>query len=407
MRMHRTMLPVLMLALSALARPALAADVREVEGRGEAAILSGDEATAKEKAKQAALRDAVEKTLGAYIVSDTQTKDFMLVRDQILQTSAGYVSGYEVLETRRDGEAFVVRVRAKVGAGKLDQDLAAKGLLVRQMKYPRMAVLIAEQHIGEASPSAWWSQQGGGQTPGQTITVSTRLAENTLMNEWAGAGFTFVDMEALASKLRVANPVSTEPSADQVREIANLSDADVVIVGSAVASKAGDLATLMNDRTGDIAMTSCKAAVTARVFNADSGEVLATVSLSRTDLNIDVLECDRRATVKAAKAAAAELQTKLLEAWRQRIGGASRVRMSVRGVDSFTTLRQLKAALEAMRGVSSVDQKSFANGAADLDLRVEGGDTETLAGDLEALGGKVKLRVVSLTSNTIAVEVAK
>lgn len=407
MRTHRTAMLAVFALLTCFAATSQAAEGDAVEGKGEAAITNGDKAAAKERATKAALRDAVERTLGTFVVSDSQTKDFQLVKDQILATSSGYVSKYDVIDEKEENGAMVVRVKAVVGQGRISEDLAAKGLAIRQMKFPRIAVLIAEQQIGQTAPSSWWSPQGGGQNQGQTIMVDQRIAENTFVGEWAPAGFTFVDMQALAGKLRESKVTST-PNEGQVKEVANLTDADVIIVGTAVASKQGDLGKLLDDKSGGVSMTSCKGSVTARIFNADSGEILATGEAGKTALHIDALVCGRKSLTEATKLLASDLQRKLLDAWNKRIGGASRIRMTVSKIDGFKILSELKQHLANVRGVQSIDQKSFKDGTADIDLRVDGGDTEALAGDLEARPlGKVKVRVTGVTANTISVEIAK
>jgi hypothetical protein len=384
-----------------------AADDNTVEAKGEAAIMNGDLAQAKERATKAALRDAVERKLGTYVASDTQTKDFALVKDQILTSAQGYVSSYDVIEEKQDGGSMVVRIKAKVASQKIEADAQARGLALRAMKFPRMAIMIAEQHLGQTAPAFGFDKnapQGG-----QAFTVDMRLVENLLIGDWTEAGFTFVDMEALSGKLKAAKVVSTNPSADDVRTIANLSDADVIIVGTAIATKQGDLGKLLNDKSGDVQMTSCKGAITARVFNADSGEILATSEASKTALHIDSLVCDRNALSAATKIFAADLQRKILESWNKRLMGGSRVRMTVK-VDSFKSLSEFKNLVkETIRGVQAVDQKSFKDGVADLDLRIDGGDAEALAGDLDSrpLGGKYKVKVTGVTSNTISVEVSK
>lgn len=412
-REDRTMrnLSIPMLAVAAallVSGVARADDVVETTGTGEVAVDHGDKADAKKRAQQAALRDAVEKAMGTVIVSDSETQDFELVKDRVLSTSAGYVKSFEVVEEKDAGATFIVKVKAKVGKADLDKDLQAQMLLIRQMGYPRLALLVSEQHIGQAAPSAWWGAQGGGAAPGAVVTIDQRLAENVLIEEWRPRGFTFVDLEALSGKLKAANVVSTNPSANQVRELANITEADIIIMGTAVATENGDLGKLMGDKSGRVSMKSCTAALSLRAFNADSGEIIAAASAQKTANHVSVPTCERNALNQATKAMSAELQGKLLEVWRARQGGASRVRMTVKNIDGYGALNAFKKALATVRGVKGVDQKSFRNGTADLDLQVESGDTESLAGDLEGGRlGKVKARVVGVSANTIDVELVR
>lgn len=402
----------LLAACTALAAPMSArADdgAKTVEGTGEAAINGGDEPTAKDKAKKAALRDAVERTLGTFVQSGTQTKDFELVSNNVLSASAGYVSSYDVLDTKCDAGSCTVRVKAVVALSKISDDFKARGVLLQAMKFPRMAVLIAEQNIGQSSPSVWWGPQGGGQQGGSTFTTDERQVENLLIGQWTDAGFTFVDMDALAGKIKAANVVATDPSKIDPREIKNLSDADVIIVGTAIASKMGNLGDLLGDnKQGGTSMTSCKGAISARVFNADSGEILATVAKDKTALHIDPLVCGRTALQQAAKLFADELQAKLLKSWNSRQQGGSRIRMAVSGIDSLSALKSLKEVIGNIRGVQGVEHKNFSKGSADIDLRLDGGDVDGFASDLDGkTAGKFKVKVTGNTSNTITVELAR
>ena len=408
MRIHPTPTLLALAVALALGGPARADDVVETTGVGEVTVDNGDKADAKKRAEKAALRDAVEKAMGTVIVSDSETKDFELVKDRVLSTSAGYVKSFEVTEAKDAGATYVVKVKAKVGKADLDKDLQAQMLLIRQMGFPRLALLVAEQHVGQAAPSAWWGTQGGGASPGAVITIDQRLAENVLIEEWRPRGFSFVDLEALGGKLKAANVVSTNPSANQVRELANITEADVIIMGTAVATENGDLARLMGDTSGRVSMKSCTAALSLRAFNADSGEIIAAGSAQKTFNHVSVPTCERTALSMATKTMSEELQKKILEVWRSRQGGSSRVRMTVKNLDGYGTLSAFKKALATVRGVQGVDQKSFRNGTADLDLQVDGGDTEALAGDLEGGRlGKVKARVVGVSANTIDVEIVR
>lgn len=413
---------VLLLACVAGARAA-SAETQTVEAVGEAAIVKDDRGAAVERATEDALRRAVEQACGTLVQTSSETKDFQLISDRILTQARGYVKSYEELDRRVDGGAMVVKVRATVGTEQLADDLVAIGLALSRKGMPRVAVLIAEQQIGQASPAAWWGtaaggqavqgQQGlgqqGGQGAGPVVTIDQRLAENTFMSAWQKAGFSFVDLQALSGKIQLSGLVSTNPNGQQVREIANLSDADVIIVGTAVATKAGDLAAYMNTANGAPPMVSCKGVVSARAFNADNGEILAASETSKSALNIETFACGRIALTKATEELASDLQKKVLTKWNAELGGSLRVRMKVSGIDSFGTLAAFRSALTSgvVRGVQSVDQKSFKDGVADLDVRVKG-SSEELAGEIEAKQpGKVKARVVSLTANTIEVNLGR
>lgn len=386
---------------------AAAADTsKTVEGEGQAAIVGGDEGAAKSKATKAALRDALERTMGTYVASTSESKDFQSVSERVMSSTEGYVKSYDVVEAKKDGDSYIVKVKAVVDKGHIDTDMQARHLTIAGLKFPRLAVLIAEQNVGQTAPSLSFGPQGGGQQAGTMFTTDERVVENQLINEWKADGFSFVDMDALAGKLKAANVVSNDPSKIDPRQWSNLTDADVVIMGTAIAKGQGDLSKAFGaDDKGGISMKSCKALISLRVLNTDNGEILATDEAGKTTMNIEDTVCGHNALIAASKTIADTLRTKVLKEWNARLQGGSRVRLQITKVPSLSVLTAFKSTVKEMRGVQSVDQKSFAKGAADLDLKVEGGDAESLAADLDGkMIGKTKVTVTGQTSSTITVE---
>ena len=60
---------------------------------------------------------------------------------------------------------------------------------------PRIAVLIAEQAVNATKATGWW--QGGGNV------ADLRVVENAFIARREKSGFTFVDPEVLAGKVRL------------------------------------------------------------------------------------------------------------------------------------------------------------------------------------------------------------
>jgi len=260
------------------------------------------------------------------------------------------------------------------------------------MKYPRIALIISEQHIVPA---------GG---------ADQRLAENTIIGEWKAAGpYTFVDLDAAAGKVK-GPAFSGEANAETVRQYANVLDADLFVFGSATATRLpGDISSMMNDAQGSLKnMISCRSAISVRAFLPDSGEVVATSDAGKGAVALGELACEKMAVKAAAKALSVDLERKLLSEWNQRVMGSARVRLRVKGID-FSGVKDLKSQLaNGFKAISSVTQRSFADGVAEFDLKVDGGDAEALADAFASKGfGKQKLKVTGATSNTITLEAVK
>ncbi|MBL9037739.1 MAG: flagellar assembly protein T N-terminal domain-containing protein [Archangium sp.] len=380
-----------------------------VEAVGEAAIVDKNKPLARDRAIEDALRRAVEQTCGTLVSSTTDVRNNQLVSDKILTQAKGYVSKYDVVSEKEDKGVVRVTVKATVGTEKLASDLEAIGVTLSRKGMPRLAVLISEQRIDQSVPAAWWAGKDAKDKPSTgALKVDQRLVENSLIDQWTQAGFSFVDTEVLAGQVKTAGVVSADLNAEQVRQIGNISDADIIIVGTAVALKQRDVAELVGDKANELKQTTCSGTISVRAFNADSGEILAAAEANKNTFHLDALTCGRDALLASAKELGVDLQKKLLAKWAKELGGTSRVRLTVSGLDGLGTLNLLKGLmLETVRGVKGIDQKRFAKGSADLDVRLEG-PADQLATALE--GKPLKQLVISVkgvTPNTVELELVK
>ena len=400
------------LLVLSLASPALADESVAVEATGEAAITGGNRALARDRATEDALRRAVEQAAGTLLAAETEVKNARLVHDKILTRAQGYVRSYQVLETKEEGGAISVRVKALVGTEQLATDLAAIGLTLARKGMPRIALLIAEQRIDEIKPAAWWGAQGGHGAAAGGLKLDQRVAENVFMAQWQPKGFTFIDMEALAGVVRQAGVVTADLNAEQIREIKNLSGCDVVITGSVVATKEHDVAgmaeTLGAGLISKVTGATCTATLSVRAIHADNGEVLATEETNARSYDKSPLSCGRKATEEATRELARKLEGKLLATWSTQLDQGSRITIKASGVETLGVLNGLIAFLKNdVRGVKDVQQRRFAAGQADLDATVQGG-AQAFATELEEKMVKGRrIEVVGLSANTVELRLVK
>lgn len=400
----------LLFTVSLIASFAFAEGEQVVEVTGEAAVMGTNVLGAKDKAIEIALRRAVEQTCGTLVDAATLVDKSQLVSDRIYLQARGYVSKHEVLSGSEEKGVYTVKVKATVGTGKLGDDLAAIGLTLARKGLPRVAVLIVEQRVDDSLPVVWWTEAG---RKAGHATVSQRIVESTLLGEWLKAGFSFVDPETVASGARVAGVLDGAPGESIVRQLGDkLSDADVIIVGNALAKKTQDLKTLVGDSHGakDLPGVSCTGTVTLRVVNADDGaELLAAGEESKSLTQLDGLTCGRAALVEATKTLGARLQKDLLTKWNAQLTAGNRVRVVIKNIDAVATYSKLKNAMGAeLRGATVTGTPRYANGRADFDVLLKG-SVEDAAGQLETwkLAGNKKLKVSAMTGNTIEAEVSK
>lgn len=385
---------VVLLALSSLS--AMAADVEEVEVRGEAAIINNDKAAARDKAIDDALRKAVESAVGTMVSSETITENFQLISDRIYSQAEGYVRKYQIQDEREEDGVIIVEIKAQVSVGAVSKDLDGLKTLLKRKKMPRVLILIAEQNIGMNGPAYWWGKTG-------PISMELRTVETTLMEKMRDKGFTFVDTEVLSGKKSIHTPVA-RLSDKQAKRIADTTDAEIIIVGQAVAKDLGK--TLPGS---DVRMISAHAEGNVRVINTDNGRVIAVAQAAGRGIHLDAKFAGNRALKDVGEKLADRVIEKVAKVWAEELSGTNTIRMTVKGIRNFTHLREfMKVLSNNVRSVKDVRKKKFSRGMAVLQVDLAG-DTEAMATELEAkdFGGEFKLEITDVTDNAIGIKLLK
>lgn len=119
---------------------------REVEVTGSATIYSNNVGSARTQALKNAQRQAVEQGVGVVIDSNTLARNYEVIRDEILSTSQGFVSSYEILkEGIVGGTVYEVTIRADVEEGKIKESLTALRILHKKMGNKRLMIVYHSQ----------------------------------------------------------------------------------------------------------------------------------------------------------------------------------------------------------------------------------------------------------------------
>ncbi len=380
---------------------AFAGEVQTVEVRGEAAIIDGDKASARDKAIDDALRKAVESAVGTMISSETITENYQLISDRIYSQAEGYVRSYKITDEREDDGVVIVEIRAQVSTGAVSKDLQGLKTLLKRKKMPRVLVLIAEQNIGMNRPSFWWGRTGDGQVviaQKETESLDLSTVENTLIGAMKEKGFDFIDTQALSGKIKVRVPVS-KLSPKQAVRIASSTDAEIAIVGQAIAKQKAD-------HVMGTDMVSVGAIVNVKVINTDNGRIITTASAQAASVELDAKIAGNNALKKAGKKLAKRLMEKIAKVWASEVSGINRIRVSVSGIKNQAQLSDFTKVLRnRVRSVKDVRQYKLSSGHAELEVDLAG-DSQALATELEAkdFGGQFKLEVVKVRPNAIGVK---
>lgn len=362
----------------------------EVRAKGYATIYANDRAAARDRALEDAQRKAVEQAMGTMISSESITQNYQLIDDRILSISSGYIKTYRIVSESAAGGELEIEIAAEVGMEKLSDSLQAIKSLIRRMNRPKIMVLIAEQSIREEG------QTDGDQGTKNVVLSATSLgiAENALIEYFHAKGFDFVDRQALAGQIEVADPLTLVNDNERIRKIANLTDAQVVIFGRAQARTGGKVSGIY----------SGQANISLRALKTDTGEIIAASTAHAAVPFVDPSTANTKALADAATRISQKLMDQILRQWQRESGGTRNVALTIKGV-SYAEVRKFRSWLpKYVRGVKSIHQRSMQGDTAELDIDMQG-SAQNLADELSEKKFIDKtIEVLDLLPNKVNIE---
>jgi len=318
----------------------------------------------------------------------------MLVRDQVVANTAGYIRSYEMVgQPKEEGAVITVTIKAQVGAGAIDKDLQAIKSVVKRMGHPKLVLLLQEQTIDDKG-----------------AITSSGVMNTVLTDSFKGDGWQIIDWNFAAGKMELGSGVGQA----EAKKIGELSKADYILYGQvkfrdqAVDGLLGPAAKGQQNIfpvTGEYDLT---------FFDTSSGTQLATQSgkmvLPPTEMRQSLLSYERTA-FNLAKMKGQEIVTELrksvYEALRNAEVNGARIAMSVNGITEYSVMQAFKKVLGDVSGMREVRKGSLAGGKAQYELSFTG-TADELA---EKLDGKTlkgrKISVTGVNGSTLELTLAK
>jgi hypothetical protein len=292
-----------------------------------------------------AKRDAVEKGIGTFLISQTEIKNFELQKDVILTKTVGAVKHYDILEEKQQGpKDFFVRIQAVVALADIKADLAALKILLESMDKPRMMVVIQEQ--------------GG------------KIAENAIIDYLRQKGFDLVDAAAVAALMQkgdqfVRRAVTGDPAA--AAQLGASNGAEYVIVGT-VTKSLKESAFLKES-----GMVSGQASISAKVVNCSTAKVISANSTSSAAVHVSADTAQAQATAKAAaKLMDRSLFEAIVASFQDMVNNGLPLDVVVKTVPDFKTQKAVQQLLAGLDGVVSASKKAFSSGQLSLAVVYKG-----------------------------------
>jgi hypothetical protein len=333
-------------------------DVQTITTKGEGWFEGNDTLIGKDRAIKDALVKAVEQAVGTMVSSETRVQNFQLLNDEIFTKTEGYVQNYKILNENQGRNVYEVTIQASVATGPIKEKLDALGLLLRQVGKPRIIILVAEQNIGRQHYYYWWGHHWGEQ-------ADLTITENTIMDRFREKGFNFVDHQAQSKNIKVAPAYRVAELNDRAAiTLGKQADAEVVIVGKALAKSIGSVA--------GTAMKSVQANVSLRAVQTDK--------------------------------ISEKMMDDIIKNFQKRVGGTTLVQVIVNGLSGQEDLRKFKNMLQGqVRGVEGIYERSFAGNVAKIEVDLKG-SAQSLADEISRKNFKeFAVKVLSTTWNTIEI----
>ena len=339
--------------------------------------VTGRGMTATE-AENDALRAAVEDTLGVLVDSETLVQNSMLISDQIYTQSRGFINEYRVLSREQtSGGGWLVTINATVDDqpnSKLMNELTRLGIINVQLRNPKIAVYVPEQHL---------NYNVGGGSGGETAIVKTLL----------NAGFNFVT--EVGTGLSYQNPMSMNVA--QMKAAAEKFGVDIMIVGESFSEGVGDLGNYLpgNQRTN---MQACRARVEAKMFIVKTGQVIAADGKYGSSYD----NSEAIAAKKALASAGEQMGNYFVEQITGMYTSRQGVEVVVYGAD-FSKISIVQNGLGNIPRAKNVNLSSYDGGRAVFTVMYSG-SPQTLFNELQAVTN-ANLTLQSLTYNTLTIYV--
>lgn len=327
-------------------------------------------------AENDALRAAVENTVGVLVDSETLVQNSILISDQIYTQSRGFVNDYTVLSREQVGDIWRVTINATVDDqpnSKLMNELTRLGIINVQLRNPKIAVYVPEQHLN-------YNVGGSG---GETAIVRTLL----------NAGFNFVT--EVGTGLNYQSPMSMNVA--QMKAAAEKFGVDIMIVGESFSEGVGDLGDYLpgNQRTN---MQACRARVEAKMFIVKTGQIIAADGKYGSAYD----NSQAIAAKKALTAAGEQMGNYFVEQITGMYTSRQGVEVIVYGAD-FSKINLVQSALGKINRVKNVNLSSYEGGRAVFTV-MYGGSPQTLFNELQAVT-TADLTLQSLAYNTLTIYV--
>ena len=334
------------------------------------------------------LLSAVEKTAIERIPFAGITEKFEIISDLISSHRNQFISDYKVLKELNTDKYYRVLVQVTVSTLKLEEELASAGIILSPENLPKILFLIAEQQADDLSLQYWWRKE-------KSIFQSD-AAVYSMKKIFADKKFTVIDDEIIPYELFKDLGLNAKLTDEQAIEIGNRVNADLVIVGNAIASE-------MSNRMGENILTF-KATIIARALLTESGEKIAGTTHSETSVNRNIASGSRQALSDAGLQTGNQMASQVLSKWRERMEKTEGITLTINGTDILPYLVLFRNELKKVEGVTSQQTLEMTPDEAVLMVKYDGASRGLADALLMKTFDPFGIHIYELSESTLHIE---
>lgn len=340
-----------------------------VEGKG----------VTKDEAIRDGLRKAVERGAGTIITSESETRDFALIRDTVLARAQGFVQKYRILSAVEDDDEEIWRIKmvATVSTKGVKDVWGTVKVLLKQIGRPKIMVAVTE-NIRDAPPAQPLRQENS--------TVQTRV-ENLLLK----SGFLLVNrkqLKAIEQKQLQAAIAANQPG--KIQMIAKKFGAQIFLTGST------NSVWTSTDNVYGVILHTYGADGDLKVYRSDTARMMSSQNGVARSSDENPRNAAKKSIWALGDQIAPKIQQDILRFWLDAVGGHTELQLEIANV-TFKQYLQIKKAVAGIEGVEDVTAK-YHDKIADCSLQTKLTGEQLAEKLVEAVE---QVEITDLTGNTV------
>ena len=336
-------------------------NLKTIEVIGTGSIHGDNVSFARDEAISDCLMMAVGLVVTELVPSQTVIEKFPLLNQLIYSKADRFVQGYKVLTETAKGKKYRVLVQANIAVDRIQEQLSQSGLPLDANANFKVLLLIAEQNLEDHSPKFWW---------GESYAFAESISESQVAAALTAQGFNVMDRFSLDKSTFMENgdPIGHQPDNDQAIIMGRLFQADIVVVGTAVAESAPNV---MGQE-----LKSYKGTMSARAIHIEKNSEIAALTQTALSAEADDISGGRKALAAVGEKIGGIITSHIYVALQKESGKGQQFEILVEGTRQLVHFVKFRTVVADMPQVNTLQTKEIMPEKATLLIDFQGSSQE-------------------------------